>query len=447
MLYAITMVHNEMPLLPLTLANLLSQGVDRILIADHNSTDGALTWLRAAAKTDERITVFAHHNPALNQAAVISSLARLAAALGATWIVPFDADEFWIAADPSLHLSDVLAAAGRSGVPAIRVKLENFAAPWDCNDFRLTDLSRFTHRFAGSDPVPVTDDLSVYQDGIRAFIACPWPDKLIIRSAPNVLVGPGAHTAPSTIIATEDAVSEHVRCLHLPLRSRRTLEKKAAHGQLLASSGYPKWHGWQSQMLVSIDHGRDLDRIWAANSYPVAGRDASAITNEALLADNTLRDLYIKLSTHPLLHPLAISRASTEEGVDRVSTSWLAVAEALMLEAETPNAERLAALGMVDRERRTASAECARRLAVERDLESERSLRMRAERELDSERVQRMAAERDLESERSRRTDAERRLAFVVGSRLFRYRAWVRGLARRVRMLAHNGRYRFSPRS
>jgi hypothetical protein len=55
MLCAIAMVHDEMPLLPLTLANLLDQGVDRVLIAEHNSTDGTLDWLRSAEKMDARI--------------------------------------------------------------------------------------------------------------------------------------------------------------------------------------------------------------------------------------------------------------------------------------------------------------------------------------------------------------------------------------------------------
>jgi hypothetical protein len=41
-----------------------------------------------------------------------------------------------------------------------------------------------------------------------------------------------------------------VRCLHVPLRSKCALAKKVAHGQALKAFGYPRWHGWQSQMLV-----------------------------------------------------------------------------------------------------------------------------------------------------------------------------------------------------
>jgi hypothetical protein len=402
MLIAITMVHNEMPLLPLTLANLLIQGVDRILIADHNSTDDTLTWLRCAERADGRITVMAHHTPAWNQEAVISSLARIATALGATWILPFDADEFWIATDPSLRLSDALDSATPSGVEAIAVRLQNFAAPFDCDDFHLSDLPRFTHRFAATAP-PFTDDLSAFQHGLRAFASCAYPDKFIVRATPNVLVGAGAHTVPSIIGTVVDEVSQDVRCLHVPLRSRRFIAARIAQGQMIKSSGLPSWWGWQNQMLVSLDPERDLDPIWAVNSYADTGHSAEAATNEVFIPDATLAELYTKLSTHPLMDPTVKSGGPGGEAQHDLSTAWLAITERLMLEEQSSNKERLAALNIAEEERSAT-------IAAHDQLERERAGRMAVERDLDDERAQRLAVERHLDDERAQRVAEVARL-------------------------------------
>ncbi len=337
MLIAITMVRNGMPLLPLTLANLLSQGVERVLVAEHNSTDDTLIWLRRAEKADRRITVIVHQTQAFNQAAVISALARMATALGGTWILPFDGDELWIAADRAARLCDVLATPNLSEVEAIAVRLESFAAPCDCQEFHLSDLSRFTHRFATTDPRD-GDDLSAFRAGTRAFVSCAYPDKFILRATPTVLVGAGAHSVPSIPAGQVDGVSHDVRCLHVPLRSKRLLDAKMAHGQLLKASGYPEWHGWQSQMLVGLGAEEDLERIWAANSYDSTGRNPAA-PGETFIADNSLAELYSTLSTHPLLNVEAAGGDPAGDSSTELSTSWLGVAERLMLDAESSNEE------------------------------------------------------------------------------------------------------------
>ena len=338
MIFAITMVRNEMPLLPLTLANLLTQGVDRVLVADHNSTDDTLNWLLCAEAADSRITVIAHETQAYNQAAVISSLARIAAASGAAWILPFDADEFWIAADPASRLSDLLGSARLEGVEAVGVTPENFAAPFDCDEFHLSDLPRFTQRCAPTE-LADTDDLSAFRQGLRSFVSYGWPNKLIIRASPEILIGPGAHTVPSIADAHTLGVSDAIRCLHIPLRCKRFLNTKMTHGQSLKSSGYPARHGWQNQMLVNLDSDQDLDRIWAINSYDSAGHDATAGRTEVYIPDESLAKLYHELSRHPLLNPEIASKGRAGESAGWLSTACLAVTETLMLDRETSSVE------------------------------------------------------------------------------------------------------------
>ncbi len=96
--WAVTMVKNELDILPRTLEHFLSQGVDRLLIADNGSTDGTLEMLRDSAR-DPRIIVGVDSEPAYYQSAKMTYLARFAGRAGADWIIPFDADEFWFARD------------------------------------------------------------------------------------------------------------------------------------------------------------------------------------------------------------------------------------------------------------------------------------------------------------------------------------------------------------
>ena len=392
--------------------------------------------MRGAERADGRITAIAHRTPAVHQAAVVSSLARMAASLGATWILPFDADELWIATDRSGQLPDALASATERGADAIAVGLENFVAPSDCDESQLSDLPRFCYRIAPT-TMESGDDLSPFQTGGRAFISCAYPDKLILRATPHARVGPGAHTAPSVSDTGPPEPSAQVRCLHIPLRSRQSMLAKAAHGRLLRSSGYPSWHGWQQQMLADLEPEGQLDRVWAANSYAGTGDGATTAAGEVLVPDATLGELYAELSGHPLLDPAIAVQGSDGTSDEAASTSWLAITETLMLEAERSDAKRSAALDLAEQTRRAISdqleRERAQRVGVERDLAYERAQRMGVERELEDERARRMSAERELEHERVQRMSAERELALIVGSRPFRLTAWIRALAFRLR--------------
>lgn len=90
MIIGITTVLDEAPIIGQTIGHLLAQGVEWVIASDGGSTDGTRTILEENPQViwrgqigplyqDEEMTRLAHH----------------AADLGATWIVPFDADEFW----------------------------------------------------------------------------------------------------------------------------------------------------------------------------------------------------------------------------------------------------------------------------------------------------------------------------------------------------------------
>lgn len=91
-LVAVMTVRNEVDIIGPCLAHLEAQGVDRVLIYDGMSTDGTRDIYpshRFATVYDD--TADHHRQPFLT-----SKLARQAFDEGAKWVLPVDADEFWV---------------------------------------------------------------------------------------------------------------------------------------------------------------------------------------------------------------------------------------------------------------------------------------------------------------------------------------------------------------
>lgn len=90
MIVGITTVKNEADIIETSIRHLLAEGVDQIIVADAMSTDGTRDIL-----ADLPVIVEDDPEPFCYQDALMTRLAHQAWGLGATWIVPFDADEFW----------------------------------------------------------------------------------------------------------------------------------------------------------------------------------------------------------------------------------------------------------------------------------------------------------------------------------------------------------------
>jgi hypothetical protein len=86
----------------------LSQGFEHLIIVDHGSTDGTQDSLRKAARS-KAVTVLDGAGLPFWQAELETELARLCRRNGAAWVVPFDADEFWLATGGTV--TDWLSAA------------------------------------------------------------------------------------------------------------------------------------------------------------------------------------------------------------------------------------------------------------------------------------------------------------------------------------------------
>lgn len=100
--WAVSMVRNEEDIVGSTIDHLLSQGVAGIVIVDNDSTDGTLGVLRDCAARDARVHVGTDSLTDFYQGEKLSYLAHLARRAGASWVIPFDADEHWFAPEGTL---------------------------------------------------------------------------------------------------------------------------------------------------------------------------------------------------------------------------------------------------------------------------------------------------------------------------------------------------------
>ena len=103
MIVAVASVLDEAGIIEQTVTHLLGQGVDHIIVSDGGSVDGTREILTSITN----VTLVDQINP-FHQANEMTKLARLAGRLGADWVVPFDADEFWCGVAGLADLSETI---------------------------------------------------------------------------------------------------------------------------------------------------------------------------------------------------------------------------------------------------------------------------------------------------------------------------------------------------
>lgn len=175
MIVGVSMFKDEEDIAASTVGHLLAEGVDHLIIADNLSTDGT----RDILESFEHVTVVEDFVEGYYQAAKMTALAHRAGALGAEWIIPFDADELWSATRGTIAESlryaehDVQWVEGYYHIP-------------HADDPAETDpVRRMVHRRAGRD--------------------CPQ-SKVAFRYHPSIAIHPGNHNVdhPSSPTSHED---------------------------------------------------------------------------------------------------------------------------------------------------------------------------------------------------------------------------------------------------
>jgi glycosyltransferase involved in cell wall biosynthesis len=217
MVVGISMVKDEADVVGTTVSHMAEQ-VDHVIVADNGSTDGTREILDGLG-----VEVLVDPDPAYYQSRKMSALAARAREAGAGWVVPFDADELWLA---------------REG----RICDELRALP-DC--VLVAQAVLYDHVATDRDPVgePLTSM------GWRQLHPKPFR-KVACRARPGLVIHQGNHSAEYEGTRTPPTAADLFEVRHFPIRSPEQWVRKARNGAAAyAATDLPEsmgqhWRDW-----------------------------------------------------------------------------------------------------------------------------------------------------------------------------------------------------------
>lgn len=217
MIVGVSSVLNEASIIRQCSTHLLANGVDKLIISDGGSTDATPDILTSLDGVQ-----FEWQDGSFDQGAEISRLTHLALARGATWVIPFDADEFWI--DP---LGDSISSILNAQPP----------------DIGLIHCAAFTH---------LSWDLKVAQQ--KHF------GKVAFRPTSDICVEWGNHAVYGT---TGSAMHGLLEIRELQYRDWDHLQAKITKAKdLFASWDVPWVYGGHMRALAAMD-STQLEEFWS----------------------------------------------------------------------------------------------------------------------------------------------------------------------------------------
>ncbi len=225
-IWAITMVRNESGTLPVIIEHFLKQGISRILVVNHLSTDETV---ESMSYFGDFTQIAQYNHPSYEQRAVMTLAARYAAECGASWIIPFDADELWWPTSEKT-IAGLLNACKDDKIPAPHY---DFLPPDELLE-KFSPESFFLHRNEPN-PMPKT-----------AFRAHP---KAIVSMGNHWVHRPGT-SGVGLVIA------------HYPYRSKNQLLKKAREGSVAINALQNSkelgshWQQWSKM------NDEEFDKFW-----------------------------------------------------------------------------------------------------------------------------------------------------------------------------------------
>ena len=253
LVYGCSMMHDELDVAPWVIEHMLFE-CDRLIVADNASRDGTRELLdMLALSSGGRLSVVDEPGLAFNQAASMNRLADMAAAEGAAWIVPFDADEWWTAEWPDRkgRWTPVPIAAALRAMPA--------------GDWQTTTRTIDLVPQPDDDPAQPNPFLRARHHRPGSLWSAPGARKTAFRPASGRRLVQGNHRL-------EDAPWAPVgplRIRHLPYRSLGQARRKLRHGRTaILAANLPTTSGTHWQQLGAMSDA-DLEGWWYGWTDPV----------------------------------------------------------------------------------------------------------------------------------------------------------------------------------
>ena len=210
MLVLTVLCRDEADILESMLRFHLAQGVDRIIATDNGSVDGSLEILQRFERRGQ-LTLLQEAEQTHDQAVWVTRMARMAAAMGADWVINSDADEFWWPQQGTLKSS---LEQVPTNVEGLLVERTNFLPPVRNNGDQRPFYERQTLRERVS----------------RNSLGKALPPKLIHRAHADVEITDGNHSAQVGGTPITAITNAGIEILHVPIRSYEQLERKIRQG-------------------------------------------------------------------------------------------------------------------------------------------------------------------------------------------------------------------------
>lgn len=245
-------VRDAADLVQVNLMHHLALGLERIVVIDNGSRDGTWERLRALSR---RLPIDLTADPGpYRQAELVNAAVQDAARGGAEWVLPIDADEFFVS---SRGLAEVLADTQAA---VLEVQVVNFVQRRRRR--KPTPRGLLTMDRRPEVPLASLRARPLVHAGRRALVEIEWEPSIIVRPSPALWIEKGNHRACNADGPTERR--KDVTVLHAPLRARAVLAERAEHGRRIVEAGEPTSYGWHLRDLPT--DRRSTRALWAANS-------------------------------------------------------------------------------------------------------------------------------------------------------------------------------------
>ena len=251
--WAVSMVRDEADVIAGTLRHMAEEAVDGIIVADSNSVDGTRDILADLAR-DLPLVVLDDPDPAYHQSPKMTHLARQAAERGASWIVPFDADELWV-----------------------------FEGDYIVNELEATDADIVTAALFNYFPSAIDPAGSDPFETIRWRQRDPAPlPKVAFRWHPDAVIHQGNH---GVTLPGARSFDTGLRISHFPYRSAEQFVRKARNGAAAyAATDLPDEVGahWRGYGVILERHGEAaLESVFREHFWNLSPADAGMVLDPA----------------------------------------------------------------------------------------------------------------------------------------------------------------------
>ena len=301
----VMMVRNEADVVRANVLHHHRQGIRQLLIVDDGSTDGTPELLEELER--EGLVRWFHHSGIFLQAAWTNRLMQQARLDGADWVVPLDADEFWIA--PGSRIDAVLAITGEDALQVKAVNLVQRRSQLTPDVRGLTTmLYRPTAHFTS-----IHHTQAMMAQNTLSHVEVMGVPKWIHRPHPQRRLDTGSHTLTGPVATRR--VTADIICMHAALRSRDALARKMGDfAERLHTAGIAvgdgAWHVQRWARLLAAHGDAAIDIEWAANSVDADGALDVYGTRRLLH-----RDLQFHNAMHDIVQQVAATREAARDGV------------------------------------------------------------------------------------------------------------------------------------